>query len=40
MPHRLHDLWIAAAAIQHRHSLLTRNKADFADIPGLRLLTV
>ena len=38
--HRLHDLWIAAAAIQHGHSLLTRNQADFADIPGLRLLSV
>lgn len=38
--HRLHDLWIAASAIQHGYRLLTRNKADFSDIPGLQLVTV
>ena len=38
--HRLHDLWIAASAIQHGFQLLTRNGADFADIPGLRLVVI
>jgi predicted nucleic acid-binding protein len=38
--HRLHDLWIAATAIQHAYALLTRNGSDFADIPGLKLVLI
>ena len=34
---RYNDLWIAAQAIEHNYTLLTRNLADFADLPGLRL---
>jgi predicted nucleic acid-binding protein len=34
---RYNDLWIAAQAIEHGHSLLTQNPADFAGLPGLRL---
>ncbi len=36
--HRIQDLWIAAQAIQHGFSLLTRNAKDFSDIPGLDLV--
>jgi tRNA(fMet)-specific endonuclease VapC len=32
------DLWIAAAAIRHEASLVTRNAADFRRIPGLNVL--
>jgi predicted nucleic acid-binding protein len=32
---RIHDLWLAAQAIQHSFPFLTRNKADFEDVPGL-----
>jgi predicted nucleic acid-binding protein len=35
---RIQDLWIASQAIQHGYSLLTRNKKDFHDIPGLDLV--
>ncbi len=35
---RYNDLWIAAQAIEHGHTLLTLNSADFADLPGLRIL--
>jgi predicted nucleic acid-binding protein len=38
--HRVHDLWIAAVAIQHGYPLLTRNAADFNDVPGLRVMIV
>ena len=38
--HRLHDLWIATSALQHGFKLLTRNKSDFADIPGVRLVVI
>jgi predicted nucleic acid-binding protein len=34
---RYNDLWIAAQAIEHGHSLLTVNVKDFAGLPGLRL---
>jgi predicted nucleic acid-binding protein len=34
---RYDDLWIAAQAIEHGHSLLTVNAKDFAGLPGLRL---
>jgi predicted nucleic acid-binding protein len=37
---RVQDLWIASQAIQHNLTLLTRNVADFADIPGLDLVTL
>ncbi|MCB1070152.1 MAG: PIN domain-containing protein [Verrucomicrobia bacterium] len=38
--HRTQDLWIAAAAIQHHLKVLTRNRTDFEDIPGLDLLVI
>ncbi len=38
--HRIHDLWIASVAIQHGYPLLTRNAADFTDIPGLRVIVI
>ena len=38
--HRVQDLWIAALAIQNSFGLLTRNRRDFADIPGLSLLAI
>lgn len=34
---RCNDLWIAAQAIEHSHTLLTLNTADFTDLPGLVL---
>jgi predicted nucleic acid-binding protein len=34
---RINDLWLAAQAIQRDFQLLTSNRKDFADIPGLRL---
>lgn len=37
--HRVQDLWLASQAIQHSYRFLTRNKADFEDIPGLDLLS-
>jgi len=37
--HRVQDLWIASLAIQHGHKLLTRNRRDFEDIPGLTVLS-
>jgi len=33
------DLLIAATAIEHDLTLVTRNVSDYADVPGLRLLT-
>lgn len=33
--HRVQDLWIAAQAIQHKLRLLTYNRKDFDDVPGL-----
>ena len=36
--HRVHDVWIAAIAIQHRYAILTRNIKDFEGIPGIHLL--
>jgi predicted nucleic acid-binding protein len=35
---RINDLWLAAQAIQRDLRLLTANRKDFADIPGLRLV--
>jgi len=34
---RVQDLWIACQAIQHGLRLLTLNRKDFEDIPGLEL---
>jgi hypothetical protein len=40
-PHvRVHDLWLAAQAIQRDFRLLTSNASDFADIPGLQLVVL
>jgi predicted nucleic acid-binding protein len=35
--YRVQDLWIASQAVQHGLGLLTRNRRDFEDIPGLDL---
>ena len=35
--YRVQDLWLASQAIQHGFGLLTRNRRDFDDIPGLDL---
>ena len=35
---RYNDLWIAAQAIEYGYALMTLNIADFADLPGVRLL--
>jgi len=34
---RLPDALIAATAIEHKLSLVTRNRSDFEKIPGLRI---
>jgi len=36
--YRVQDLWLASQALQHSCPLLTRNKHDFEDIPGLKLV--
>ncbi|MGB7591212.1 MAG: type II toxin-antitoxin system VapC family toxin [Terriglobia bacterium] len=36
--YRVQDLWLASQALQHACRLLTRNKHDFEDIPGLSLV--
>lgn len=33
-----HDLWIAATGLAHGLAVATRNDADFARVPGLRVL--
>lgn len=33
--HRVQDLWLAAQALQHKLRLLTYNRKDFDDVPGL-----
>jgi predicted nucleic acid-binding protein len=38
--YRTHNIWIAAVAIQHNLSVLTRNRNDFEDIPGLKLMSI
>ena len=37
---RVQDLWLASQAIQHGLGLVTRNRADFADIPGLDVVRI
>ena len=37
---RVNDLWLAAQAIQRDFGVLTSNRKDFADIPGLRLVVL
>jgi predicted nucleic acid-binding protein len=36
--YRVQDLWLASQAVQHAFRLLTRNRRDFEDIPGLDLV--
>lgn len=36
--YRVQDIWLASQAIQHGLGLLTHNKKDFEDIPGLNLV--
>lgn len=38
--HRIGDLWMASLALQHNMGLLTGNRRDFEDIPGLKLLSL
>jgi tRNA(fMet)-specific endonuclease VapC len=35
-----HDLWIAATAVAHGLGVATGNAADFARVPGLRVVAV
>ncbi|MCF6335439.1 MAG: PIN domain-containing protein [Spirochaetales bacterium] len=35
---RIQDIWLASQAIQNNFSFLTKNKKDFFDIPGLKLV--
>ena len=37
---RYNGLWIAAQAIEQGYALLTLNTGDFADLPGLRIVTI
>jgi len=37
---RYNDLWIAAQAIENGYTLLTLNGKDFADLPGLKLVSL
>ena len=34
-----HDLWIAATALTHGFGVVTQNVADFARVPGLRVVS-
>ena len=33
--HRVQDIWLAAQAIQHKLRLITYNRQDFDDVPGV-----
>jgi len=35
---RIQELWLASQAIQNNFFFLTKNKKDFEDIPGLKLV--
>ncbi|SRR5712692_441585 len=37
--HPSNDLWIAACAIRHGLTLITHNKKDFENIPGLKIIS-
>ena len=37
---RYNDLWIAAQAVENNYALLTLNPKDFAELPGLQLMTL
>lgn len=37
--HRVNDLWTASVALQHGMKVLTVNRSDFEDIPGLTVLS-
>ena len=34
-----HDLWIAATALTHSLGVVTKNAAEFARVPDLRVVT-
>lgn len=38
--YRVHDIWIAAIAIQHNMIVLTRNQKDFEGIPGVKIKVI
>jgi len=38
-PRQDNDLWIAATALRYQLPLLTHNRRDFADIPGLTVIS-
>lgn len=38
--YRVQDIWLASQAIQHGYTLLTRNRDDFKDVPGLDLVII
>ena len=35
---RIQDIWLASQAIQNNFFFLTKNKKDFQDVPGLKLV--
>ena len=37
---RVQDIWLAAQAVQRGYTVLTANRKDFEDIPGLKILTL
>jgi tRNA(fMet)-specific endonuclease VapC len=38
-PISVQDAWIAATALRHDCPLVTHNRADFVDIPGLEIIS-
>jgi predicted nucleic acid-binding protein len=38
--YRVQDLWLASQAIQHGFQMLTRNRKELADIPGLEFVVL
>jgi predicted nucleic acid-binding protein len=38
--YRIQDLWLASQSIQHGLSLLTYNRKDFEEIPGLSIVVI
>jgi predicted nucleic acid-binding protein len=38
--HRIHDVWLAALALQHNLKVLTKNRKDFEGIPGLTVIVM